>query len=142
MRLVTYDQFPEVPGPLIAADPIFFKLGALKIDDVFKYQVCKFIYKCLYQLTPINFHNWFKLNTSIHDYNTRTNFNTSNNSSTKKLFTPYARTTNYGLKQLTVNGPRIWNALPVHLTNEKSLLVFLRNVKIHLMSGYDRSSMA
>ena len=99
MRLMTYnDQFPVVPGPLKSADPIFPKLDALKIDDVYKYQVCKFIFKCLHQLTPSNFFNWFKLNSSIHIHKTRSNFNTSVNSSTNKLFIPFARTTNYGLK--------------------------------------------
>ena len=56
---------------------------------------------------------------------------------TKQLFTPFARTTNYGLKQLTVNGPRIWNALPDYIRNEESLPIFLRNIKIYLLSGYD-----
>ena len=116
MRLMTFnDQYPVLPGPLKPADPIFVKLGTLKIDDVYKYQVSKFIYKCIHQLTPVNFHNWFKFISSIHGYCTRSKFNANDNLSTNKLFIPFARTTNYGLKQLTVNGPRIWNALPDHL---------------------------
>ena len=31
-----------------------------------------------------------------------------------KLFMPSVRTTNYGLKQLKVNGPMFWNALPTN----------------------------
>jgi len=140
--MMTYnDQFPIVPGPLKPTDPIFAKLGALKID-VYKYQVSKFIFKCLHQLTPANFHNWFKLNSSTHRYCTRSNFNASENLMTKKLFIPFARTTNYGLKQLTVNGPRIWNALPDYIRIEESLLVFLRNIKNFFISEYDQTIVA
>ena len=47
-----------------------------------------------------------------HGYNTRSNFNINNWTITKKLFKPSARITNYGLEQLRINGPRIWNSLP------------------------------
>ena len=43
----------------------------------------------------------------------------------KNLFIPYARTTNYRLKQLKVNGPRIWNAMPTNIKDISSLHVFL-----------------
>ena len=40
IRLMTYnDTYPTVSGPLIASDPIFVKLGILKINDIYKYQV-------------------------------------------------------------------------------------------------------
>ena len=35
----------------------------------------------------------------------------------KYIFIPSVRTTNYGLKQLKFNGPRIWNALPTNIKN-------------------------
>ena len=143
MRLMTFNvQYPVLPGPLKPADPIFVKLGTLKIDDIYKYQVSKFIYKCIHQLTPVNFHNWFNFISSIHGYCTRSKFNANDNLSTNKLFIPFARTTNYGLKQLTVNGPRIWNALPDHLRNEESLLKFLRKLKIYFISMYNQSTVA
>ena len=46
------------------------------------------------------------------------------------LFTPSARTTNYGLKQIKVNGPRICNDLPTYLKNVTSLNVFSKNLKL------------
>ena len=53
------------------------------------------------------------------------------------LFTPSARTTNYGLKQIKVNGPRIWNDLPTYLKNVTSLnYVFSKNLKLYYISGY------
>ena len=48
MRLMTFnDAYPTVYGPLISSDPIFSKLETLKISDVYKYQVSKFIFKCI-----------------------------------------------------------------------------------------------
>ena len=139
MRLMTFnDQFPDLPGPLKSSDPIFVKLGALKVEAVYKYQVSKFIFKCLHQLTPSNFHNWYKLISSVHGYCTRSKFNISQNLTKNKLFIPFARTTNYGLKKLTVNDPRIWNALPDSLRNEDSIFIFQRNLKKYFISMYDQ----
>ena len=52
------------------------------------------------------------------------------------LFIPSARTTNYRLKQLKVNGPRIWNALPNNIKNMKSLRTFWDKLKVHYISEY------
>ena len=55
---MTYnDTYRTVSGPLIASDPIFVKLGILKINDIYKYQVSKFIFKCINKLAPLNFQN-------------------------------------------------------------------------------------
>ena len=72
----------------------------------------------------------------IHNYRTRSNFNIEFNSHSKKLFIPSARTTNYGLKQLTVSGPKIWNNLPYWIENNRSLNIFLENLKVHLLANY------
>ena len=41
-RVMTYDVFPTIPGPLRPTDPIFVKLNSLKVEDIYKYQVAKF----------------------------------------------------------------------------------------------------
>ena len=136
MRMMTFnDQYPTIPGPLSSSDPIFVKLEILKVDDIYKYQISKFIFKCLNQLTPVNFHEWYKYSHTVHDYNTRSNFN-SDNLTLNKLFVPFARTTNYGLKQLKINGPRIWNDLPSFIRIQSNLNVFLKKLKLHLITGY------
>ena len=56
-------------------------------------------------ITPLNFHDWFKLNHELRAHKTRANFNIADNTTTKDLFIPMVRTTNYGLKQLKSNGP-------------------------------------
>ena len=65
---------------------------------------------------------------------TRFNYNTDDGITIENLFVPSARTSNYGLKQLRANGPRIWNALPTYLKNESSSNVFM---KLYNISRYD-----
>ena len=137
MRLMTFkDVFPATPGPLQSADPIFVKMNSMKVVDIYKYQVAKFVFKCLNQNTPVQFHNWFKLNQLIHGHLTRSNFNVNEGVAINNLFVPSIRTTNYGLKQLKVNGPRIWNELPSYLKNTSSLNIFLKYLKAYYISTY------
>ena len=56
MRLMTFnDAYPTVYGPLISSEPIFSKLETLKISDVYKYQVSKFIFKHINNIAPYTF---------------------------------------------------------------------------------------
>ena len=138
MRLMTFnDAFPTNPGPLRSAGPIFVKMNSMKVADIYKYQVAKFVFKCLNRITPVQFHNWFKLNHLIHGHNTRSNYNVSDGVVINNLFVPSVRTSNYRLKQIKVKGPRIWNDLPVHLKNTRSVYVFLKNLKAYYISNYE-----
>ena len=101
------DAYPITPGPLRPSDPIFTKLNFLKVEDIFKFQVSKFVFKCLYGNTPLQFHNWFTLNYEKYGHRTRSNYNTNNGIFIKSLFVPSARTTNYGLK--TIKSNWTWN---------------------------------
>ena len=137
VRLMTFkDAFPLDPGPLCHTEPIFQNLKILKIVDIYKYQILKFIFKTLKKLTPSQFHNWFIVNSERHNYRTRSNFNADTVYCNRTLFVPSARTTNYGLKQLKVNGPRIWNELPSNVRNESSLFIFMKSIISYLLSSY------
>ena len=89
------DICPIVSGPLIPSDPIFIKLETLKVMDTYKFQVSTFIFKCINKIAPVNFQNWFKINHERYGYN----ININDSKLIKNLFIPYARTTNFGLKQ-------------------------------------------
>ena len=137
MRLMTFnDEFPAIPGPLRSADPIFIKMNSMKVEEIYKFQVVKFVFKCLNQTTPVQLHNWYKLNHLMHVHHTRSNYNVSNKAVINNLFVPLACTTNYGLKQIKVSGPRIWNELPSNLKNSSSINIFLKKLKIHYISTY------
>ena len=128
--------YPTTPGPLRPTDPIFVKLNFLKVEDIYNYQVSKFVFKCINRTTPIQFHDWYKLSHVIHEHSTRSNFDVNEGLSINNLFIPSARTTNYRLKQLKVNGPRIWNKIPSSLKNITSLSVFLKKLKDYYISRY------
>ena len=69
IRLMNFnDGFPLNPVPL---SPFF-----LEVDDIYKYQVSKFVFKCLSRTNPIQFHNWFILNYDKYGQRTRSNCNT------------------------------------------------------------------
>ena len=73
--LITYnDTFPLIPGPLPAANPLFYKLELLKIKEILIFMVCIFIYKCLNTLSSL-FEGWFIYSHNIHTYKTRSNYN-------------------------------------------------------------------
>ena len=93
-RLMTFnDVFPAIPGPLSPTDSIFVKLYLIKVEDIYKYQVAKFVFKCLHHSTPDQFHNWHKLNHLIHGHYTRSNFNVNDGIIINNLFVPSAHTT-------------------------------------------------
>ena len=118
MRLMTYnDMYPTVCGPLISSDPTFVKLESLKVFDIYQFQVSKFIFKCINKIAPVNFQNWFSINHERYGYCTSSTINIMDGKKTNNLFIPTARTSNYGMKLLKVEGPRIWNALPNSIKN-------------------------
>ena len=67
------DQHPILGGRLNPTNPLFKELDILKVQDIFKISVLKFIYDWLNGHTPLNFKEWFTLNNSVHSYNTTSN---------------------------------------------------------------------
>ena len=58
------------PGPLASSNPLFNSLGILKIDDIYRLNIAKFIFSCLSHLTPPIFWEWFSI---YNDVATRSN---------------------------------------------------------------------
>ena len=151
VRMMSFnDQYPPLSGPLNPADPIFSKLGILKVHDVFKLQVSKFIYNCLSFNTPQNFWRWFNLNNTVHNYNTISNsivnVNLNDNfevevevTETNILHTQCSNLVNYGAKKLKVAGAIVWNNLPECIRNSQSVFTLKKYLKKHLIERYDKT---
>ena len=139
LRIISYCDFRLENFEFYPSDPLFYKHKIHKVQDVFIIRIAKFIYNCLVKNTPVNFHHWFKLTDEIHDYNTRSKYMDINNSIiTRTLFVPNARTTNYGLKLIKVQGTKIWNKLPTPLRVENlAFSTFIRKLKTHLLELYE-----
>ena len=137
VRLITFSDKRLLDYSFLPSDPLFFKLEIHKIHDIFKIMVVKFIFKCLNETNPINFHSWYVLTSQVHQHNTRSKFiDVQNSIETRTLFVPTARTTYYGLKLLKVLGPKIWNKLPPLLRNNNSLHDFIKKYKKNLLELY------
>ena len=124
---------------LIPSDPLFFSMEILKIHDIFKFRIVKFIFNCLIKNIPPNFNCWFNLTYNIHNYNTRSKYvDIGQQIKTRSLFVPFARTTHYGLKLTKVLGSKIWNTLPSLIRVENSTLkIFLTKTKNYLIEQYE-----
>ena len=113
LRIITFnDTLPPVPGRLQPSAPLFYKLDILKIYDVFLLQLAKFIFNCIHLNVPSIFDNWFKLNHTVHNYNTRSTFSDIGNA---------LNSTHYGLKLIKVSGPKIWNCIPKQIRDSNSV---------------------
>ena len=74
VRLMTYnDSLPFHQGELVHTNPLFHQLNMLQINQLFEYQLSRFIFDCLHELAPTQFNSWFTLNSDIHNYATRSN---------------------------------------------------------------------
>ena len=145
VRIMTDNHhFPQVPGPLVSSNPLFRELEILKVGDVFKLHVAKFIFSCLIFNTPINFHGWFTLNYNVHHYNTVSNtfikqasyFDVGVATVTNMLHIKGFRLLNYGAKLIKVAGPILWNSLPSHIRNSVSINTFKYSLKKYLIEHY------
>ena len=115
----------------------FYKVEILKVQYVFELQVSKFIFNCLQLNTQTIFHNWSRLNYTVHNNNTRsTYFDIANEINSNNLLILNVRTTHYGLKLLKVSGPKIWNLIPNQIRSTLSVSFFKRYLKNHLKTQY------
>ena len=61
-----------IPGPLRSSDQIFAQLKFMNIQDIYKYHVSKFVFKCFNHTAHEQLHEWFKFNYERHGHRTTT----------------------------------------------------------------------
>ena len=139
VRILSNSNRRQDDYSFIPSDPLFFKMEILKVYDIFKIRIAKFIFKSLDKSTPSNFHSWFNLTKDIHNHNTRSKYIDIDKSiKTRNLFVPSARTTHYGLKLTKVLGSKLWNNLPSLLrVDNLTLSIFINKIKKHLIELYE-----
>ena len=104
-------------------NPLFFNQSLLKLDDIKKLEMSKFIY------SDLNTHNNFNLHTrnEIHSYNTRNN---------TALNFPQFRT-NLSIRSVFYEGLSIYNGLNPEIKESTSLPSFKIKLKKHLILTYN-----
>ena len=109
---------------------IFLKYNVLTVYQLCDLQLGEFMFKYTKKSLPQNFSNWYMLNDSIHDYNTR---------SAQQLHSIYFKTA-LGQKSIRYRGQVLWNGLSNDIKNSASLQSFKRNFKKHLLLKMQLSS--
>ena len=140
-----YFQIYGAPaGPLPASEPLFRKLEILKLDDIFKLHIAKFIFSCLARKTPNLFFDWFTINYSLHSHSTTSStvivqnsyFDVGNAVYTNTLHTKGSNLSVYGAKQIKVMGPILWNNLPTKIRESNTLSSFKYHLKKYMIEQY------
>ena len=138
VRLLSYSNTRNSDYSFPPSIPLFFLEQMLKVQDLFKMRIAKFIHNCLNKTSPVNFHLWFKLTIQIHNHNTRYKYISIDNLiTTYNLFIPTARTSHYGLKLIKVQGPKIWNEIPSLIRNISSPKMFINKLKKEILEPYN-----
>ena len=119
IRIITCSKY------LASTENLFKSYNILKFHDIYKYTVGNFVYQFDNKLLPVVFDNFYITNRLIHAHNTRTCgdlclINTKLN--TRQFSIRYA-------------GTKLWNSIPLHIRQSKSLEIFKRYYKTHLMKS-------
>ena len=99
------------------------KLCILAVCDINKLQVACFMFRTRYNLIPQYFNSMFTLNSSVHSYLTRRNND----------FRLAHFRSNISKFNVRVQGPLLWNSLPIELTSLSHLELFKCRYKVHLL---------
>jgi len=107
-------------------DPLFTRLGLLKIRDINTYLISKFMYKWYHDQLPSIFRNMFTPVREVHNYSTRQG---------SQLYCAKIKTS-LGKTKLSYQCPYIWNLiLKAKINPATSEFVFSKSVKQHIMDG-------
>ena len=145
MSGVQYFQiYDQPPGPLPASEPLFKNLEILKISDIFKLNIGKFIYNTLNNDSPSIFLDWFIYNHLVNEHSTRSNaaiiqrehFDVGYAEPSKNLHTQRFNLEKYGRRSIQVYGPTLWNSFPDELKESPSIHTFNHHAKKHFLSHY------
>ena len=151
VRIITGNQYfqiyGETPGPLPSAEPLFKELKFLDFQDIYKFNISKFVFLTLCKMSPLIFHNWFKYAHEVHSHATRAAviISQENHSdpgtlfNTYTLFTRHSNLENYGRKMISVSGPLIWNDIPYIIQDSVSISTFKTYLKDYYIDNYSTS---
>ena len=108
--------------------PTFSELKILKLYDLFESKLLTFVYESVNMISPIYFHNFFDTLTSVHQYDTR-------QAAKGDILIRRKNTLQYGLRSIQYAGAKSWNSIPSNIKQSSSVMIFCRDLKLHLFSA-------
>ena len=113
-------------SPFHSTNQLHKELDILKVKDVYKSCVLKFVFLCLNH-TPLRmFNNYFQKRQTLHDRNLR---------DMKTLHVPVGYS-DLALSSTKINGAKLWNKLPLEIKRNDDVGCFKKSVKSHFMKSY------
>ena len=106
-------------------NPLFKQLGILKFVDLVKFKTSIIMFKAYHNILPDSLQKMFTLRVQIY-YDTRQTC----------TFTVHRAHTNVKSMCISICGVKLWNSLHTDLTNSRSLQVFKKMYKLHIISLY------
>ena len=107
--------------------PLFHKLQLLKLEDIYKLEICKEMHRIQTNSTN-QLSKLFKFNSSIHNHTTR--------NSSKNNFFMKRTATEKGKQSLTFIGPLLWQKVPSDI-KKLGFFSFKCKYKSHLLDAYN-----
>jgi hypothetical protein len=110
-------------------NPLFCKTGILKMDDIYKVETLKLVFKYLNNELPTPLRNLFTPNTAIYERQTRQH---------SDLHVKKCRTT-IAAQSISGRGPQLWNVLPNSLKTLRAgtITIFVSNLVKHIVQAYN-----
>ena len=109
------------------------RMSPLPIFNDFKLRRLTFVFDSVNKTSPTCFHDFFLLNSSVHQYSTR-----RPHIGQGDLYMSRKNSLQYGLKSIRYLGAKLWNALPVEIRNASSKKLFKIKLKSYFLSKVDR----
>ena len=106
------------------ATPILHELHWIPVKYRIMYKILLLVYKCLHDSAPIY------LQELIKTYKPTRNLR----SSTRSRLTCSSTSTQYGRRSFSVAASELWNSLPLHVKNSKTIVQFKSSLKTYLFT--------
>ena len=103
------------------------QLNLLKVEEIAKLFILKFVQKCKMGEVPSIFSKYYKERTEIHSINTR---------NVKKYEIPRYKTTTYGHRTIRYIGSKLYNMLPIKIKDARTMNLFSAEVKKLYIESY------
>ncbi len=142
-----FQIYGQTPGPLPSSSPLYKELKILKLQDIYKFNIAKFVYQTLCGDSPDIFNDWFKYTHMVHDHATKSStsifrenyFDIGTVHQTYTLYVNRGNLVNYGKKMIQISGPLIWNDLPPEIHDASSIFTFKFHLKNHYIDKYENN---
>ena len=108
------------------SNPFFARSNILKLEDLWEFELCKFVFDALHGFLPKPLSSLYMFNATVHSYITRQ----SRNPHVVSIRTLIAR------NSPSHQGPMVWSRVPVDIRNLNNRNSFKHSLKRHFLRTY------